>query len=491
MYHIDIFCISDNIRPMALFLDQNNIFYHGTRVEFDVFRPLSHFGSYSAAQECAENTCQKDETLDIRTEYSILPPMSYKNDSTHKIIPVRLNLTNTYEIDDFAGAADINYFQCVVLYHIVHDLKLTKIPYFYDYIFTAPFQMPSQDVKKELHIDNLYDTAVQHTCHTPEQVNRYHLYQQRMIQYFEHLGYDGFNYTNRSEDRGHTSYIVFRPENIARMDMGQKITPGEPLEIHQSYQIYPCRKMAEFEKILLRKTESFHKTSANLKKQIWTDANLRNRPSVIKSAVRAREYYTNLLLTEILPQIENIGTQQKYGYHGLYTHSFQVAQFAIELAISVGTDPLPVMLGAALHDIARTHDGDDYAHGPRGAEIARDFLNKNYKHLFPGTIDKIVYAIANHTTGTVAPDLISACVWDADRIRLSWEMGYNEKYFNTEYGKYLASLPYRIENKQSMGVWEKLCHSILRQPPRHQPLSQEKYIENQNKFLQCHHIKTH
>ena len=456
---------------MTAFLDRNTIFYHGTQAKFETFRPLSHFGSRAAAQECTLWPCPKDETLDIRTEYCVSIPTLSKYDSIKQIIPVHLNLTRTYEIDDFAGAADISYFRCVVLYHIVHDLKLNKIPCFYDYIFTAPFQMPTPDVEKELQTDNLYNTFARHTCYTPEQLNRYHLYQQRMIHYFEHLGYDGFNYTNRSEDRGHTSYIVFRPENIARIDMGQKITPREPLEIHADYQIYPCRNMAEFEKILLRKTESFHESSMNIKQAIWPDIKLRSRPSVLKSAIRTREYYTKLLINEILPKIENIGTQPKYGYHGLYTHSFQVAQYAIELAMSVGTDPLPVVLGAALHDIARTHDDDDFEHGPRGAKIARKFLDKNYDYLFPGTIDKIVYAIEYHTTGTIAPDLISACVWDADRIRLSHELGYDSKYFNTAYGKYIAGL------KPAASGTKYLSH--------------EQYIQNQNKFLRYHGIKVH
>lgn len=467
---------------MTLFLDRSNIFYHGTRAKFDTFRPLSHFGSYSAAQECVLLwPCQKDETLDIRHEYSIQMPPSFKNDSTYKIIPVQLNLTNTYEIDDFGGSSDINYFQCVVLYHIVHDLKLNNIPYFYDYIFTEPFHIPTPDVKKELQTDNLYNTtAQQHACHTPEQVNRYHLYQQRMIQYFEHLGYDGFNYTNRREDRGHTSYIVFRPENIARMDLGQKITPRESLEIHADYQIFPCRKMAEFEKILLRKAESSHACSMDIKQTIWSNINnLRSRPSVIKSAVRAREYYTKLFTNEILPKIENIGTQPKYGYHGLYTHTFQVVQFAIEIAISMGTDPFPIMLGAALHDIARVpkeHDDGDYdddaEHAQRGAEIARIFLEKNYsERLFPGTIDKIVYAIKYHnSTDICAPDLISASIRDADRIRLSQEKNYDKKYFNTAYGNYIASLPPQMSDNGR--------------------LSQEQYMKNQNKFLRRHNIKT-
>lgn len=475
---------------MSLFLDQNNIFYHGTRVEFETFRPLSHFGSYPAVQECAEAPGHKGEVLDIEADYPILIPYEIRIVGMEKIIPVKLNLGATYELHDFCGASDITYFRSEFLYHIVHDLKMTQIPQFYDYIFNEPFQMRSTDVLAELATDNLYKDATGDTWMPPDETNRYHLYQQRMIQYFEHLGYDGFNYTNRSEDRGHTSYVVFRPENIVRMDMApHQIKKRNPLKIVHDYNNTPCREIEGFEQKLLSKTECFHNASNNLKRYIWTDIDLRSRPSVIKSAIRAREYYTNLLFTEILPKIENIGTQSKYGYHGLYTHTAQVAQFAIELAISMSTDPLPVLLGAALHDIARTHDDDDYTHGPRGAEIARDFLDKNYPQLFPGMIDKIVYAIANHTQKEPqpAPDLISAGVWDADRIRLSWEMKYDAKYFNTEYGKYLASLPYHTENKQPAGLWRKILHPT----PKPQSLSQEKYFENQNKFLQRHNIKTH
>ena len=88
---------------------------------------------------------------------------------------------------------------------------------------------------------------------------------------------------------------------------------------------------------------------------------------------------------------------------------------------------------------------------------------------FEETSDNIVYAVQYHTQGTIAPDLISACVWDADRIRLSWEMGYHEKYFNTAYGNYIASLPPQMSDNGR--------------------LSQEQYMKNQNKFLRRHNIK--
>lgn len=457
---------------MTAFLERNTTFYHGTWEDFTRFRPLSHFGSLAAAQEIIASPEKKHEILDIKAEESA---MAYYNvvfyDLPGKIIPAQLNLCQTYEIRDWLGASDINYYKRMVLYHIDHDLKLkNKIPGFYDYIFSEPFNMSDTGVIRELQRDSLYEPAQKPDTLSPNQINRYHLCYQRMIQYFERLGYDGFHYVNRCEDRGHTSYVVFRPENIVRLDMGQKITPREPLKKHKDW--YICRDMNMGEEAHFNMAELFDKPVINFQKNFATSFDFRHRPSTIKSAIRTREYYIKLLVNEIFPKIENIGTQPKYGYHGLYTHSFQVAQYAIELAMSVGTDPLPVMLGAALHDIARTHDSDDLEHGPNGAEIARNFLEKNYGDLlFLGIVDKIVYAIKYHTIGTVAPDLISACIWDADRIRLSHELGYDEKYFNTAYGNYIASLPPQISDKDK--------------------LSQEKYFQNQNKFLRYHGIKVH
>ena len=473
---------------MTAFLDKNSTFYHGTWENFDRFRPLSHFGSLAAAQEVLKSPEKKHEILDTKAEESAMlygdvfmscnDIILYKQSG--KIIPVQLNLSQTYEIPDLLGGTDINYFKRVVLYHIAHDLKLEdKIPDFYDYIFYEPFNMSPMDVKKRLTADTLYEPITQGDILPPDQINMYHLCYQRMIQYFEHLGYDGFHYMNRCEDCGHTSYVVFRPENIARLDKGQKITPKEPLKKYKDF--YVCHKISRIEQSDLQIMEGYYKCSVNFRKGCWDAFNLSKHPSVLKSAIRTREYYTNLLVNEIFPKIENIGTQPKYGYHGLYTHSFQVAQYAIELAMSVGTDPLPVMLGAALHDIARTHDDDDLEHGPKAAEIARKFLKKNYSDLlFPGTIDKIVYAIKYHTIGTIAPDLISACIWDADRIRLSHELGYDEKYFNTAYGKYVAGLKPVSTTDIDAGKVLGICPDTL---------TQEKYIENQNKFLRYHGIK--
>ena len=51
----------------------------------------------------------------------------------------------------------------------------------------------------------------------------------------------------------------------------------------------------------------------------------------------------------------------------------------------------------------------------------------------------IIYAVENHTTWVDAPDYISACLWDADRTRVSWMYWYNESFLTTDESKLVAS----------------------------------------------------
>ena len=175
-----------------------------------------------------------------------------------------------------------------------------------------------------------------------------------------------------------------------------------------------------------------------------------------------KAYYCKLYFNQILPQITEITTQSKYGYHGL-SHTNQVALFGIDLAYSINQDVLPVILAAGLHDCARTNDEWCTEHGPRAVLVGRDFLSKNYKNLSESTIRQILYAVGNHTIGRVAPDGVSACLWDADRIRLSWEYGYAPHFFSTKRGHEIAQLSKK---------------------------AQENYISEQDQFLIRNKIKT-
>ena len=159
-----------------------------------------------------------------------------------------------------------------------------------------------------------------------------------------------------------------------------------------------------------------------------------------------REYYAKMFFEQILPQIAQVSNQDRYGYHGL-THTCQVAMFGLDIAYTINQDPLPVLLAAGLHDCARTNDEWCTEHGPRAVPIAHNFLHAHYPKISEENINKILYAVENHTTGRYAPDGVSACLWDGDRIRLSWECGYRPKFFNTVRGKQIASMS-PIEQKK-------------------------------------------
>lgn len=152
----------------------------------------------------------------------------------------------------------------------------------------------------------------------------------------------------------------------------------------------------------------------------------------------AMEKYMDFYLNDLKPIIEENTLQGKDGMHGLDTHTNAVVFRGIDYAIHIGREPMPVVFACALHDAARTTDGIDLEHGRAAVPIAIKVMKK-----FPELINKddrlsIYSAILNHTTGTAAPDYISACLWDADRTRLAWRYGFEEKFFNTQRGKYAA-----------------------------------------------------
>ena len=143
-------------------------------------------------------------------------------------------------------------------------------------------------------------------------------------------------------------------------------------------------------------------------------------------------------LKHIMPIVEQNATQQKYGYHGLYTHTSAVVFRGIDYALSMGQKPKPVVLACAFHDMARIDDAPDVQHGERALPIVERILRYNLP-IPTQFAQAIMEAVKNHTIGSVAPDYISACLWDADRTRLSWEMGFESRFFTTNRAKQIAS----------------------------------------------------
>jgi hypothetical protein len=101
------------------------------------------------------------------------------------------------------------------------------VPPIYDMIFKDPMdeeKMSSFDVANELYCEKLYPVVAQtgeDDMTNTDKVNRQHLIFQRMIRFFESRGYDGFVYHNRGEDKGHLSYIAFRPDQVVRLDRAE------------------------------------------------------------------------------------------------------------------------------------------------------------------------------------------------------------------------------------------------------------------------------
>ena len=162
-----------------------------------------------------------------------------------------------------------------------------------------------------------------------------------------------------------------------------------------------------------------------------------NTPESMEKIRKAFSFYK----TEVLPLIlsnQNV-TQQKEWYHGLYTHTQNVVFHWICYAVSLWEDPIPVVLACACHDLARKNDNRDTEHWKNAVSITTDIINNEKFNLTGEQKRQIVDAVSNHTTWKQALNYISACLWDADRTRLSWERGYRESFFNTEQWKIIAS----------------------------------------------------
>lgn len=149
--------------------------------------------------------------------------------------------------------------------------------------------------------------------------------------------------------------------------------------------------------------------------------------------------YFNFYTQNVLPHVEKYATQNPNGCHALDKHTTSVVFRGIDYALSLNKNPLPVVFAGAFHDMARTNDGFDTEHGKRAVPYAEKIMLQFTNILDAHAQSNIIYAIENHTTGTIAPDYVSACLWDADRTRMSWAYGFNSKFFNTARAKYVAS----------------------------------------------------
>lgn len=146
----------------------------------------------------------------------------------------------------------------------------------------------------------------------------------------------------------------------------------------------------------------------------------------------------NFYNQKLKPLIGNVCVQQMDGMHGLNTHTNSVVFRGIDYALHLACNPIPVVFACAFHDMARTNDDFDIEHGRAAVPMAMKIMKEFPDLLSKDTRISILSAVMNHTTGEIAHDYISACLWDADRTRMAWNYGFEEKFFNTQRGKYVA-----------------------------------------------------
>lgn len=103
--------------------------------------------------------------------------------------------------------------------------------------------------------------------------------------------------------------------------------------------------------------------------------------------------------------------------HGL-AHWKQVERNGLLLATETGADTIVVRLFALFHDSKRANDGIDIAHGPRGAEFAKECFEEHRFVITQEQFDKLYHACMFHTTEHQSGDATIDTCYDADRLDL-------------------------------------------------------------------------
>lgn len=134
------------------------IAYHGTTDDISQFRPLTHFGTEKAARD----------------------RMDYKKNKNGKIYKVQLDIRNPFTIKDFAG----NHYDRVYAFDLRDKKKLSQ-----------------EEMEK---ITMLQDPAQLRAA---------------LLAKVKELGYDGFVYKNRYEDKGNLSYVILDPSQVKVLEV--------------------------------------------------------------------------------------------------------------------------------------------------------------------------------------------------------------------------------------------------------------------------------
>ena len=259
------------ISPSPYYLDEKNkpqLFFHGSVHPKGAVFPLSHVGTKSAARQRLDTI---EKTI-ISEGKSFFKRMNASSEETsYRLNPLFLKMKNPLRIPDFGTHSLKSYSSFFLNYCFLRDKGVDFMRELYpdnkfynfitddieigffaralsqhtfskevDYVLFEPERMSESAVQKELALGGLFDFLTDIEGKEKRILNQKNLILQRMILFFEQEGYDGFVYNNICEDRGHDSFIIFRPEQVVYssiMDEQAYITPVVPQNKEQLNQL--------------------------------------------------------------------------------------------------------------------------------------------------------------------------------------------------------------------------------------------------------------
>ena len=444
-------------------------FYHGTYAQFEQFRPLSHFGTKEAARDILESRYVSrrevlwDKTMGEMVSEFLFQKNEKKLSSEGYIIPVYLKINRPFVLPDI-GYHSVNSYKEGLIFHLLSAQwqtnmplrracqlfnpqrdKNSPIPYFFNrmykmadflpsirFIFEEPLQLNIQDVRRELSLETLFPLAENELTKLAQKTDRYHLIFQRMIRFLENKGYDGFVYENETEDKGSLSYVIFRSQQVIRLDRSFVNTPcGYPSSKNERELLLIERKsLSEKNNIEIPMKEIERQTEFQL---CMTQPRLKSDD--ISSDGRA--FWMKFASHYVIPEVVLFARQNKR--HCKMRDMAQSILFGIECAVSNHVNPLPVILSCALYDYTQLSEEKEKEDFYPNYTFGRKFLLQQNFNLKQIEMRQIAQVLTRFSDENAKSDSIYACAHDAICVWKKWKGLEEQIACITPTGKRLAN----------------------------------------------------
>ncbi len=141
-------------------------------------------------------------------------------------------------------------------------------------------------------------------------------------------------------------------------------------------------------------------------------------------------------------------------YEKLVLHGFEHVRRVVSNAREIALEECPenvndAVLAAYLHDIGRISDDyDGNEHAIRGAEIAKELLQKHWPE---ADAKRILFAIRYHADGILTEDPLIGALWDADRLDIGRAgLTIDLAFLSTNKGRKIASQILQQPHKRAL-----------------------------------------